>query len=88
MSELFDPDAPASASSGIFGLSSTAEESAVHVIGVPFDATASYGHGAWRGPEGILRASRQVDLFDLQTGTPYQAGMSGWMFLLQAQLNF
>lgn len=73
--QAFDPDAAASSESGIFGLPFGPEESAVHVLGVPFDATASYRKGAARGPEAILRASRQVDLFDLVTGRPYEAGI-------------
>ena len=71
----FDPGAAAAPGSGIFGLSSSPEESAVHVIGVPFDPTASYRKGAWRAPEAILRASRQVDLYDLATGRPYESGI-------------
>src|SRR5688572_25315521 len=71
----FDPSAAALPGSGIFGLASEPQESAVHVIPVPFDATASYRKGAWRGPEAVLRASRQVDLFDLLTGRPYEAGI-------------
>ena len=73
----FDPGAAAAPDSGIFGLQTGAQDSAVHVLGVPFDATASYRKGAWRGPDAILRASRQVDLFDLSTGRPYEAGF--WM---------
>ena len=71
----FDPGAAAAPGSGIFGLTTRPEESAVHVLGVPFDATASYRKGAWRAPEAILRASRQVDLYDLATGRPYEAGI-------------
>ncbi len=71
----FDPNAAAAEASGIFGLPCTPDESAVHVLGVPFDATASYRKGAWRGPSAILQASKQVDLFDLVTGRPYEAGI-------------
>jgi agmatinase len=42
---------------------------------VPFEATTSYGGGASRGPAAILEASRQVDLFDVETGRPYHAGI-------------
>ena len=72
----FDPDAAALPGSGIFGLPSTPEESAVIVLPVPFDATTSYGGGAANAPEAILAASHQVDLFDLQTGKPYEAGIA------------
>jgi agmatinase len=43
---------------------------------VPFDATTSYRKGTARGPEAILRASKQIDLFDLQTGKPYEQGIA------------
>jgi agmatinase len=71
----FDPNAAAMQDSGIFGLPHSPSEAAVHVLPVPFDATASYRKGAWRAPEAILRASRQVDLFDVATGRPYEAGI-------------
>lgn len=73
----FDPSAAAQPGSGIFGLPSSRDEAGVHVLPVPFDATASYRKGAWRGADAILRASRQVDLFDALTGRPYEAGI--WM---------
>lgn len=73
----FDPSASAAADSGLFGLPHGPDEAAVHVLPAPFDATASYRKGAWKGPAAILRASRQVDLFDLEHGRPYEAGI--WM---------
>ncbi len=73
--KVFDPSAAAAAESGLFGLPHGPAEAAVHVLPVPFDATASYRKGAWKGPAAILRASRQVDLFDLATGRPYEAGL-------------
>jgi len=75
MTSPFDPDAVAAPGSGLFGLSSTPEESLVHVIAAPFDATTSYGSGSAAGPEAILRASRQVDLHDPEWGNPWQAGI-------------
>jgi agmatinase len=73
----FDPSAAAAADSGLFGLPHGRDEAAVHVLPAPFDATASYRKGAWKGPAAVLRASRQVDLFDLEHGRPYEAGI--WM---------
>ena len=71
----FDPDAPAQEGTGIFGLPQDPHAALVHVIPVPFDATTSYRKGTARGPEAILRASRQVDLFDLLFGRPYERGI-------------
>lgn len=71
----FDPDAAADPASGLFGLDPDPREAGVHVIAVPFDATASYRKGAWRGPAAVLRASHQVELLDLEHGRPYEAGI-------------
>ena len=72
----FDPNAAASPDSGIFGLEDTPDSARVVLVPVPFEATTSYGGGTSKGPAAILRASRQVDLWDLETGKPYEAGIS------------
>jgi agmatinase len=41
---------------------------------VPWEVTTSYGDGASLGPASILRASRQIDLFDIETGEAYRNG--------------
>ncbi len=46
------------------------------LLAVPWDATTSYRPGTADGPAAILAASRQVDLFDVETGRPYQAGIA------------
>ena len=71
----FDPDAAASPDSGIFGLDVRREDAGIVLVPVPFAATVSYGGGAERGPDAILAASRQVDLFDHQFGRVYEAGI-------------
>jgi agmatinase len=72
----FDPDAAAAEGSGIYGLPHTAEEARVVVVPVPFEATTSYGGGTSNGPRAIFEASKQVDLFDRETGHPYAAGIA------------
>lgn len=72
----FDPDAAAVEGSGIYGLPFTPEESKVVIVPVPFEATTSYGGGTARGPEAVLEASKQVDLFDHETGRPYESGIA------------
>src|SRR5947209_5989012 len=74
-SAAFDPGAAAASDSGIYGLPHDAESAKVIVVPVPWAATTSYGGGAERGPEAVLAASRQVDLFDVETGRPYEAGI-------------
>jgi len=76
MAHDVDPNAPAAPGSGLFGLDPDPDESAVHVLPIPFDATASYRKGARLGPEAIVRASHQVDLYDVATGNPWRAGIA------------
>ncbi len=72
----FDPDAAAGAGSGIYGLPFTPEEARVVVIPVPYEATTSYGGGTSDGPAAVFEASKQVDLFDRETGKPYETGIA------------
>ena len=72
----FDPDAAAGADSGIYGLPFSPEDSKVVIVPVPFEATTSYGGGTSNGPQAVFEASKQVDLFDQETGRPYAAGIA------------
>ncbi len=72
----FDPNAAALPDSGVFGLPYTPDEAQVVLLPVPFEATTSYGGGTSDGPAAIYEASKQVDLFDLDTGRPYEAGIA------------
>jgi agmatinase len=74
-STTFDPDAAATGD-GIYGLPFTPDDAKVVIIPVPFEATTSYGGGTSKGPAAVLEASRQVDLFDRETGRPYEAGIA------------
>src|SRR4051812_16816313 len=71
----FNPNAAATADSGVFGLPYTASESALVFLPVPWEATTSYGGGTSNGPSAILEASKQVDLFDLDVLKPYEPGL-------------
>ena len=72
----FDPNAASPIDSGVFGLPFTEQDARVVLVPVPFDATTSYGKGAADGPKAIYQASKQVDLFDLDTGRPYEVGIA------------
>jgi agmatinase len=72
----FDPDAPASDGAGIYGLPFTPDEARVVVVPVPYEATTSYGGGTSNGPMAVFEASKQVDLFDRDTGRPYETGIA------------
>jgi agmatinase len=61
---------------GIFGCSVPADDSAIVLIPVPWEATVSYGKGTAQGPATILRASHQVDLLDEAFGTPFLSGIT------------
>lgn len=69
----FDPNSASPPGSGLFGLPYTLDEATIVVVPVPWDATTSYRAGTSLGPAAILEASKQVDLFDLETGRPYEA---------------
>jgi agmatinase len=71
----FDPNAAALSDSGIFGLPHVESDARVVLLPVPWEVTTSYGGGAADGPGAILRASRQVDLFDLDVEKPYVHGI-------------
>lgn len=72
----FDPNNAAPKDSGIFGLPFTEDESQLVLIPVPWEATTSYGGGTSNGPNCILNASRQIDLFDIDLGNFYAAGIA------------
>jgi len=71
----FDPNAAASADSGIFGLPEDPAAARLVYLPVPWEVTTSYRGGTAAGPAAILEASRQVDLFDHEVERPYEAGL-------------
>ena len=71
----FDPNAPARAGSGVFGLPHAEADAAVVLVPVPWEATTSYGGGTSGGPRAFARACAQVDLYDLDVERPYAHGI-------------
>src|SRR3569832_7357 len=71
----FDPNAAPDADSGVFGLPHEEKDAALVLLPVPWEATTSYGGGTSKGPEAILAASGQVDLFDGDVVKPYVPGL-------------
>jgi len=52
------------------------EEARVAILPVPYEATVSYGRGTAEGPEAILRASSQLELYDEQLRfEPFRCGI-------------
>jgi agmatinase len=72
----FDPNAAALENSGIFGLPFTQEEAKLVLLPIPWEVTTSYGGGTSQGPAAILRASKQIDLFDLTLGNFFEVGIA------------
>ncbi len=64
MSNFHGDDVPAS----------PAEKAFFHVIPVPYERSVSYGHGTALGPQAILEASGQLELFDGR-GVPADRGI-------------
>ena len=81
----FDPGGASAPDSGLFGLPHGPQDALVHVMGVPFEATTSFRPGTAGGPAAVLEASRQIDLFDLLFGRPYEAGI--WMAPIASEIE-
>ena len=81
----FDPGGASAPDSGLFGLPGSPEDALVHVMGVPFEATTSFRTGTAGGPAAVLEASRQIDLFDLLFGRPYEVGI--WMAPIATEIE-
>lgn len=69
----FDPSLTGSSEDGLFGIPTT-EKALIHILPVPWEVTTSYGKGTALGPKAVLEASPQIDLYDLELGTSYEAG--------------
>ena len=74
--KMLDKGLAAEDDSGIFGASIPLEDARIVLLPVPWDQTASYGKGASKGPQAILAASHQLDLYDLDFGKPFLAGIA------------
>lgn len=70
----FDANLTGSHRLGLFGVPARRDSSQVILLPVPWEVTTSYGSGTSRGPEAILFASPQIDLFDLEYTDAYTHG--------------
>jgi agmatinase len=57
------------------------------VLPVPFDSTASYRSGARLGPAAIIEASKQVELFDIESGKEIVPAVETLRFMEVARAN-
>lgn len=52
------------------------ETSKIVLLPVPFDKTTTYGKGTDKGPEGLIEASRNLELYDIETDSEvYKKGI-------------
>lgn len=72
----FNPDSAGINNGNYFGLPFQIEEAMVVLAGIPWDVTTSYRSGTSEGPEAIMKASLQVDLFDADFGNIWEKGIA------------
>lgn len=65
---------PVEENAGFLGIKIDYEDSKIVLLKVPWDGTASYGKGTRFGPDIIIKASHQIDLWDIDYGLPFWAG--------------
>jgi agmatinase len=73
--DSFDPNGPG-IKGNLFGLPFTVENSKVIVVPVPWEVTVSYWDGTALGPEAILKASSQIDLFHREIKDIWKLGIA------------
>lgn len=61
-------------STGLFGVTTEPQSSQVILQGIQWEVTTSYGSGTSDGPQAILEASPQLDLFDIEFGEAWKSG--------------
>lgn len=71
----FNPNDICIPNGNYFALPYSVEESGLVIISAPWDVTTSYRPGTAYGPDAILDASLQVDLYDYDFGTNYEKGI-------------
>lgn len=55
---------------------SNQENAGIIIIPVPYDATSTWGKGADKGPDAVISASANMELYDIETGTEvYKRGI-------------
>lgn len=71
----FDPNGVGLKNGHFIGLPFTEEEAQIVLLSVPWDVTVSYSDGTSRGPENILQASTQLDLYDPEAPDAWKMGL-------------
>jgi agmatinase len=75
MNQAYDPSGVAQINGNLYGLPHSYAEAKLIVIPVPWEVTVSYRAGTANGPQRILEASPQLDLFDLDHPQGWRQGI-------------
>lgn len=83
--QQFDPNGLGIDNGNLFGLPFDAQDAHIVIIPVPWEATVSYRTGTAKGPQAILDASLQVDLFDSEMPDAWKMGIA--MLPIEEQIS-
>jgi agmatinase len=73
--ETFDPSGVGLDNGNLYGLPCTDDDAQIIVFGVPWEVTVSYHEGTAQGPQRVLEASPQLDLYDLDNPDGWRQGI-------------
>lgn len=73
--DSFDPNGVGLNNGHFIGLPFTEAEAQIVLLSVPWDVTTSFSEGTSQGPENILQASTQLDLYDPSYPYAWQMGL-------------
>jgi agmatinase len=71
----YDPSGIGVDNGNLLGLPFDYDSASIIVFGVPWEVTVSYGTGTAAGPQAVLDASRQLDLFDFDNPDGWKQGI-------------
>lgn len=71
----YDPSGIGVDNGNLLGLPFDYDSANIIVFGVPWEVTVSYGAGTAAGPQAVLDASRQLDLFDFDNPDGWKQGI-------------
>jgi agmatinase len=81
----FDPSGIGVDNGNLLGLPFDYEQANIIVFGIPWEVTVSYGSGTAAGPQRVLEASRQLDLYDFDNPDGWKQGI--FMVEIPSQLE-
>lgn len=73
--QAFDPSGVGLDNGNLYGLPFDYDTAGIVVFGVPWEVTVSYHQGTGQGPQQVLAASPQLDLYDLDNPDGWQQGI-------------